>query len=225
MKRLEQSVIDNIVLFHGEYHSNRTIADKLNIHHRTVAYYLHKEGLKSNKIINQPIDMVDDKNARCSKCTNIKPIGEFLINRRGQKYEYRFSYCNGCRKKQTYLNLNSNKDKFLKDRFNRVKRRCLNDDIAFDLDFDYFKGLFDKQEGKCFYTDIDMIVTVGNKLKPNSMSIDRIIPENGYTKGNIVFCINRINSIKNNVTLEEMKDWMPRWYQRIINFQVNYGDF
>lgn len=41
-------------------------------------------------------------------------------------------------------------------------------------------------------------------VQPNSPSLDRIIPEKGYVKGNIIVISNRANTLKNNATVEEM---------------------
>lgn len=40
---------------------------------------------------------------------------------------------------------------------------------------------------------------------PNSISIDRIIPEFGYIKGNVAIISHRANSIKNNASIEELE--------------------
>lgn len=50
------------------------------------------------------------------------------------------------------------------------------------------------------------LATVGEGVvKPNTPSLDRIVPERGYVKGNIVVVSHRANSIKNNATLAELR--------------------
>jgi len=46
---------------------------------------------------------------------------------------------------------------------------------------------------------------VGKKPTDNSPSVDRIIPELGYVKGNILVMSMKANRLKNNATLEELK--------------------
>ncbi len=48
---------------------------------------------------------------------------------------------------------------------------------------------------------------------PNSPSLDRIIPEKGYVKGNVAIISWRANTLKNNATLEELRkivDWLDK---------------
>jgi CTP:phosphocholine cytidylyltransferase-like protein len=42
--------------------------------------------------------------------------------------------------------------------------------------------------------------------------------KDGYIHGNVVFCCSRINMMKNNMTLDEMREWTPGWYQRVCAF-------
>ena len=209
-----------ILSLHATGAKNREIARLLGIHHNTVAYWLKKNGLKAN-YFGQPIDMVDENHARCRKCNEIKLLDEFQFGRKGQKYEYRFSYCNVCRKKQVYLNLNNEIDKFLNDKYHRLVNRCKKLNIVCTITSDEFIAQFHKQEGLCFYSDEKMICEVGSGKHRNSISVDKIIPEKGYITGNFVFAINKINTCKNDLTLEEIQKWMPNWYQRIRKFLDN----
>ena len=51
-----------------------------------------------------------------------------------------------------------------------------------------------------------MIVQIGTKDKQKSPSLDRIIPEKGYVKGNIIVVSLKANTMKNNATIEEIKN-------------------
>jgi hypothetical protein len=105
-----------------------------------------------------------------------------------------------------------------------IKDRAKSSGLPFDLDILYLKELLRRQQNKCFYSD-EEIKFYGYGMTPNRMvapSIDRVIPELGYVKGNVVWCIYRVNVIKNNMTLNEMMDWSPNWYDRIINESYVY---
>lgn len=51
----------------------------------------------------------------------------------------------------------------------------------------------------------------GRGPKDNSLSLDRIVPERGYVKGNVAVISQRANRIKNDASSEELRavaDWM-----------------
>lgn len=54
-----------------------------------------------------------------------------------------------------------------------------------------------------------------NSMSDNSPSIDRIIPEKGYVKDNIIIISNRANRIKNNASLEEIEK-LYLWFKNIM---------
>lgn len=214
----------NILSIHKTGITNRAIARELHIHHNTVKYWLDKNNLKPNGAISVHLIIVDGF-ATCSKCGARKTEDNFLLNRRGTKYPYKLSYCNECRKKQLYNYMNRDIKVFLSDRYNRLLLRANKHKIPITITKEDFISIYYKQNGKCFYTDINMVCKVGDGSNRYSMSVDKIIPELGYTKDNTVLCINKANTIKNDCTLEEMSLWMPNWYKRIIDKEVTNGNF
>jgi len=209
--------------------TNRFIANYLSTHHRTISYWLNKYGFKSTWA-NQPIERINSKEAKCSRCNKIKSITQFQHGRRGQKYEYHFSYCNDCRRRQIYLNLNSDIHTRLSGNYARLKARCKKRNIEFNLTRLDLEKLFILQRGKCFYTKIMLDWKVGEGRSRNSLSIDRVNPLYGYIRGNVVLCATRINSVKNDLTLLELKLWIPKWYLKtkklsILWNKVLKGDF
>jgi len=77
--------------------------------------------------------------------------------------------------------------------------------------------MWQNQSGRCFYTDYELIVQSGQGVQRHSLSFDRIVPEDGYTKDNVVLCTRQANAVKQDLTLEEMQKWLPGWYERINN--------
>lgn len=57
-----------------------------------------------------------------------------------------------------------------------------NPERDFNIDTDYMYDLFKEQKGKCPLTGIELLV---DKSHPYSLSIDKIVPELGYTQGNV----------------------------------------
>jgi hypothetical protein len=71
---------------------------------------------------------------------------------------------------------------------------------------------------------MDLIRGVGSNWQ--SLTVDKVIPERGYTKRNIVLCTKKFNTVKNDLSLEEIKTHMPFWYNKLINTDwLSLGDF
>lgn len=87
--------------------------------------------------------------------------------------------------------------------------------ITFDLTKDFLINLYDFQKGKCFYTDETLHLMNGKGRLPTGLSIDRVDNEKGYHADNVVLCTSRFNTIKSNMTLEEIRKWMPAIYEKI----------
>ena len=105
----------------------------------------------------------------------------------------------------------------LKHRAARCHSAAKKQFIPFDIDGQYLLDIYNKQSGKCFYTDRNMETGFGNGANRDSISVDRVIPSRGYVKGNVVLCCRKINAVKNDLSLEEIKNYMPSWFQRIIS--------
>ncbi len=115
-------------------------------------------------------------NTRCAACFN-------EVNR-ARKTEYR---------KSPHV--------MIKSRVTGFKNRAKVVGCAFDLDAEHLIELWDKQEGKCYYSgeEIDFELTVPEGDRPHMLqpSLDRKDPDKGYTKGNVVWCAYGINRMKN----------------------------
>lgn len=229
---------EKLIKLHSEKKTNREIGEILGVDKSTISNWLSKLGLVSNfysgnsrkrnkNTATQQTLYVDpnQKTAICSKCHQEKPITEFQYGRKGTPQEYRFSYCNACRKKQTYDNLNKSFDSWFKDKYNRCKAHAVRENVPFTLSYDYFKEIYEKQNHKCFYLDCDMEWGVNKGKSRYSISLDKVIPEKGYIEGNVVFCCTKMNTCKSDLTLEEIKKIMPPIYEKLINCEwlnLNY---
>ena len=212
---METNLDENkLIDYYNQGLSYREIQTYFNVHHTTISKRLRKLNLNSR--YRQSIDIISEHEARCKKCREVKSINEFQFNRRNSIKEYRLAYCNSCRKKQSYLNLNKDLQSLLKNKLNRIKRFQLKNNINYNLDLEYILDLYNKQNGNCFYSIIPMQIVVGNGFQQNTISFDKVIPEKGYIKGNIVLCTTRFNTIKSNLTLQELEYYMPLIYKKLI---------
>ena len=103
-------------------------------------------------------------------------------------------------------------------RVHGAKKRAKLKNLSFNLTADYIKSI----------TPSDMIcpalgiqMKVGQTIKEAkiiSPSLDRLIPELGYVKGNVVVVSNRANTIKRDATPEELMK-IAKFYEKVFKEQ------
>lgn len=215
--RLSEETIQDIYRLNEEGLSNRAIARELDgVDRYRVAYWLKQKGRECARYRRGPPKPYNETSSYCSKCNKIISNDKFpwVINSvDGRK----LSYCMQCRYQQTRQNLNSTPAKFWAAKSNAIRSRAKRDGIEFDLPLELLINLWEKQNHKCFYTDITLVPTIGNGKRPDSPSVDRVNSSRGYLSGNVVICASRINSIKYDMTMTEMREWTPDWYRRLTN--------
>ncbi len=166
----------------------------------------------------------------CSKCKIKTHIDNFHVDNR--RPDHRRASCKRCaislkknRYDQTRDNvvviargiLNKSKGRAKKRYAKQLKRQDKLKVISnikitpeiFDLDLEWIFTQRDKQNNKCFYTDIDMIWSIGyidgaRRINPFAISIERIDSAKGYTKDNCVLCSWWANCSKGAGTIEEL---------------------
>jgi hypothetical protein len=111
--------------------------------------------------------------------------------------------------------LASSVEAWFKYRYSSFKTTARKSGITFTITREELCGMFEEQKGLCFYTDVPMRTDTGLGWNPNALSLDKVVPEKGYIPGNVVLCTRRANTVKSDLTLEEMKLWMPPWYKRL----------
>ena len=84
-----------------------------------------------------------------------------------------------------------------------------------DLDVQYLKEVWDKQDGICPYTGIKMEISRTSqdediKKTPIKASLDRIDPNIGYLKGNVEFVCYCVNVMKNDFTKDQMLNFIKQ---------------
>jgi len=97
------------------------------------------------------------------------------------------------------------KAKPFKHKCTEVSRKCLYKDIPFDLDPQYLEDIwtgvcpiFSTRLNKPFHS------TSANRISKHTSSLDRIVPDKGYVKGNVEWVSNLANSIKQTATAADL---------------------
>lgn len=99
-------------------------------------------------------------------------------------------------------------ERYFNEKVNDCKRRANQQNLKFDLDYKFMVELYNKQQGKCHYSKIFMKLKSDsgkNNADYNVLSVDKVIPELGYIKTNVVLCLYCINMLKSNYNLSDIK--------------------
>ena len=95
------------------------------------------------------------------------------------------------------------KTKHLKAYLKSAKKRAEAKQLPFDLDLEYLESI---AMFRCpvFLTKLTWGEFGKGAPTSNSPSLDRIVPDKGYVKGNVRFLSNLANSMKQNATQEQL---------------------
>lgn len=160
---------------------------------------------------------------KCLKCEIEKVENEF--NRDSTRKDGYENYCRECSHimhKKTYdtrkeicIKENNGEIEVEESEINRklfayrckeIKKRSKRENIPFNLTPEYLESLW---TGKCALTKKDIFFRKrysGNKKVPNlSADVDRIDPNGGYVQGNVQWVSHRINMVKSNSDMEDVR--------------------
>lgn len=106
----------------------------------------------------------------------------------------------------------SDEEYVIREHMRRIKIRIRDSDRDIfthtDIDKDYLKDQWNRQEGKCAYTGVDLKSSKGgNGNKNYQASLDRIDNTIGYLKGNIQFVSVTANWLKNNKDTQHVAEF------------------
>ena len=140
----------------------------------------------------------------CKTCGQEKPLDQYrLTNNRWR--------CNECRacfqiRYRAYNKKPSVRVRHMVFDMNKAARKKM-----FDCDIteaDVFQ-MYDDQDGKCALTGYDMTLGSSDDIieKQYAASCDRIDNERGYTLDNVWLVAARANSLKSDMTLDDLLEW------------------
>jgi len=149
--------------------------------------------------------VVSQPTKQCSKCGTIKPLSDFF--KRKNSRDGLNGQCKVCQNKKNSKWEKENPIKMQTMYMTCAARaRARKKDLPFDIDATYLRSMV---TDTCPVLGIKLEWSTlrghGSRLFPNSPSLDRIIPERGYVKGNVWIISHRANQIKSNASHEELK--------------------
>lgn len=209
--------LDNeIYSLHKHGLSPNEISIKINSSYAHVVHVItHKFNENFNRERNY-VNYIDEYNIKCSKCKLIKHISNFI-----KTQHQTYTECNTCKYNSVKSQLNNDYRIFIRNIF---YQKTYQKKYDINLNLEYLISLFEWQKNLCFYTGEKMLLKRGVGRKPNAISLDRIDNSKGYIIKNVVFCCSRVNFTKGNFSLDEMKLWMPIWYENIQRFYEKHDE-
>lgn len=99
--------------------------------------------------------------------------------------------------------------RYIQDRVSLYKSRAKKSNYLYNLDSDYLLNLWKKQNGLCFYTKQKMHI-IHLEFSFWSPSLDRLDPEKGYTRGNVVWALHGVNCFKQQLAFSEFQDFIEK---------------
>lgn len=140
---------------------------------------------------------------RCGLCLEIKPLGGFHYNK-GGLFD-RASRCADCRNRlakrhqMPYEKAALNNARYRAKKFGLPFNITLEDIVIPDI---------------CPVLGVPIVMERGSEYGP---SIDRVVPEKGYVKGNIAIMSRRANVLKNNMTTNEARRLLVWMEQNVVS--------
>lgn len=106
-------------------------------------------------------------------------------------------------------------DSFFAMKATNVRKSAETRNIPFDLTTKQLREQYDRQNGLCYYSGIPMAQrsvnwAAKNQADPDVLSVDRVIPSEGYHADNIVLCCNGLNKLKGASTKEELSYFLEQ---------------
>jgi hypothetical protein len=138
----------------------------------------------------------------CKICNVQKEITDFY--QRTEDPNKRMVVCKPCanaRSRKNYRIKKATKRGHALQIFNKRKNTAKQNGIKFDIDFEYMSSL--PMENCAMFNTPLTWCELSDRPRDNTPSIDKIIPEKGYIKGNVAWVSHRANTLKNNGTTDE----------------------
>ncbi len=131
----------------------------------------------------------------------------------------RHQICYKCEHRRKVVYRSKNPKSYLTRLFTALKSsRTKQGKYAFEVTREYVLGLWETQQGRCAITGIELTYDSADKDKKGSnMSIDRIDPVVGYVEGNVQLAAYRVNSMKSDMTEEQLARWVELIYRNICD--------
>lgn len=167
-----------------------------------------------------------DGKKKCFKCKEIKLVEQFSKNRStfdGYQKCCKECFANYDSVKKGYIKKNkllkTDLEVYLRNKTSYLERKCKLKNLNFDLNKEWLFEQYQKQNGKCYYSNLPIKHNEGCH-QYDSISVERLDPNLGYIKTNVVLASFAINSFKGMMNENEFKDYLNIIIPRLLNYKT-----
>ena len=138
----------------------------------------------------------------CKKCNMERPLDEFSFRNNKPMASCRKCVAKNTREWQKKLSESTVPTDMLENTFHKMlqatRSNAKTDNRPFELSLPILRSIYEKQQGKCYYTGTQMTLRSNGHLNrdPMLISMDRKDSSEGYTPTNTVLCCWGINALK-----------------------------
>ena len=189
-------------------------------------------GITANKIYRRSntkhrCKSIIDGKKKCFKCKNVKVTDEFSKNR--STFDGFQKCCKECFSnydsvKKGYEKKNikykTNLGTYFSTKTSKLKSKSNDKNMGFDLTTNFLLDLYEKQNRRCFFTNIEIKHNIGCH-QHDSISVERLDPNKGYVEDNVVLACFAINSFKGMMNENEFKIFLNSVIPNLINYKNN----
>jgi hypothetical protein len=151
---------------------------------------------------------------QCSKCSEVKSDNDFYQSQRGNRCKECILIGTRKYKRKKRMDPEHIKSEGVKQKERRVRlwqntlvNESKNRKLENNLTVQDINEMFDKQDGLCYWFKIPLIPS-NRKKHPQQPSLDRLDPNKGYTKDNVVLCCYSANIGRNENDLETWEKFL-----------------
>lgn len=143
---------------------------------------------------------------KCKSCKRTLPSEMFEKGENAKGIYFR-SDCKTCNQEKRVTTKNQTPYSYLNKLFTQLKSSRRNSGIEWDIEIEYINSIWDKQEGKCALSGINMTWHRGGGKTDYACSIDRKDSDKGYVVGNIQLVCKTVNFMKSTLNDAQLYWW------------------
>lgn len=144
--------------------------------------------------------MSGNKVRTCTECGKVQPLTHEYFSKEHGKFRFICRSCVNIHNKVMYNIKYNTLDGVLYLRCKKARGRAAEKHMKFDLTPEFLLELWNVQDGKCFYSGLEMSFDRNDLY---TVSVDRVDSNKGYTQDNVVLTAWSVNNMKSSYTVEE----------------------